>query len=250
MAGGGFRAVGDAQAFASLIGLAGRFQVGLADAAEMAKVLRGQHERFPRHASLVDLRALVHIDPAALGVLAEAMTALVPLNMTLTERGAVLRPDGVPGMAVAGFFQVLGAGYETRVFTDPDLALAWLFPDGAPTELASWMSLVDPRASVLTDRLRGELVASPMLSLERAARSLGVSARSLQRALHEDGSSFRHEAEVARVRLAQELLRDPERSIKDVASSVGMTATAFTTCFRRVTGSTPTRWRARGQAAT
>lgn len=216
-----------------------------ADAREMADVLRAQHEGLPRHLSLVDLRAVRHVDTTALAVLADVMTSLVPINRAVTVRGAVLRPDGVSGMAVAGFWQVLGAGYETRVFTDVNEAFTWLgFPQGPPPELAELTHLIDVHASALTDKLRATLVASPLLSLDAAARKLGLSGRSLQRALHDDGSSFRHESEVARVRLAQELLRDPERSIKDIASSIGMTPTGFTTCFRRVTGTTPTRWRA------
>lgn len=217
------------------------------DGDELSALLRGQHRDLPRHASLTDLRAVTHVDASALAAMAAAMVDAMPVNRVITTRGAVVRPPGVSGMAVAGFWQVVDGGYPTEVFTEPVAALTWLGHPAqrAARDLAAWTAAVDPSTSELADRVRAALGHGRIPTVGDLARRLGVSPRSLQRQLHRDGTSYRQEVEHARVRQAQELLREPGRSIKDVAARVGMSATAFATAFRRRTGLTPSAWRAR-----
>ncbi len=83
-------------------------------------------------------------------------------------------------------------------------------------------------------------------SLDGAAEALGVSVRTLQRRLRDGETSF--SAEVLRVRLdcARRLLVDSNRSITDIALSVGFaTSQHFSTCFREREGSTPRDYRER-----
>jgi AraC-like DNA-binding protein len=221
--------------------------IGAREASELATVLRAQHERVPRHASLVDLRRLLGVDEPAVAVLAAAMHASQRLNALVTTRSAVVRPPGLSGLAVAGFWQVVDAGYPVRVFVDPAAALRWL---GHPRtqitrDLAAWDRLhVACAGGDLTDRLRKLLARRPGLAAAAAARELAVSTRTLQRALAGDATSFRAESEGARVAAALELLRDDERSIKEVAAQVGMTSpSAFAALFRRRTGRSPRAWR-------
>ncbi|MCE9572267.1 MAG: helix-turn-helix transcriptional regulator [Deltaproteobacteria bacterium] len=224
--------------------------VARADAEELAAVLRGQHAGLPRHASLTDLRALVSIDASGLATLADAISAIAPVDAQITRRAAVVRPPGTAGMAVAGFWQVVEPGYPTRVFTDAPAALRWLGHPARRVEpdLAAWTALADPNGSQLLDRVRDALVDAPTCALADVARALAVSVRTLQRQLRIGGTSFRREVEVARIRVAQQLLDDPERPIKSVAARVGMSQAAFSTCFRRMTGVAPTTWRAQRAA--
>ncbi len=222
------------------------------DARAFADALRGQHRGLPRHASLADLHRVQHIGPEALGIIADAMLELAPVNAGITRRGAVVRPPGVAGMAVAGFWQLVDAGYPTRVFTDAAAALRWLGhpPRQIRADLAAWDEVADPTAGALAEQVRAVLTQAPTLSLAAVARRIGAAPRTVQRRLGDDGTSFRREADRARMAAARELLRDPTRSIKEVAARVGMTSTGFTTCFRRATGQAPTAWRADHAAPT
>lgn len=82
--------------------------------------------------------------------------------------------------------------------------------------------------------LRGEV------GLAVIARQLGTSARSLQRRLLADGTTFQAELDAARQALAERLLAEPGASVKAVAYAVGFAQLpAFTRAFRRWTGRAP-----------
>jgi AraC-like DNA-binding protein len=102
-----------------------------------------------------------------------------------------------------------------------------------------------------SDRLRDFLLVrlgSEKLSMERAARQLGMSVRSLRRRLTEEGTSYQDVAEVARAMVARRLLKDPERSIQETASLLGFSdSSAFYRAFKRWTGVTPSQFRRRDQ---
>jgi AraC-like DNA-binding protein len=82
----------------------------------------------------------------------------------------------------------------------------------------------------------------------RVARFLGVSARTLQRGLEREGTSFRETREGVLRELAAELLADPEIPIAEIAVRLGFAdAAAFGKAFRRWTGETPSSQRHRSQ---
>jgi len=82
-------------------------------------------------------------------------------------------------------------------------------------------------------------------SIERAARELGLSTRSLQRRLRESGATFKSELDAARIRRAERLLSEPEAKITAVAHEVGCASSqSFSALFKRLTGETPSEWRA------
>jgi AraC-like DNA-binding protein len=85
----------------------------------------------------------------------------------------------------------------------------------------------------------------PIGSLE-AARELGLSDRSLRRFLAAKGTSYRLLVRTLRQRHADDMLRDPERTIQDTASALGFAnVRAFHRAFKQWTGMTPGEFRRR-----
>jgi len=83
-----------------------------------------------------------------------------------------------------------------------------------------------------------------MTTKDEAARSLGVSARTLTRRLQEEGVSFRALLERARQDLAQGWLGNDGVAIHEVAYLLGYSEpSTFHRSFRRWTGQTPSAWR-------
>ncbi len=79
------------------------------------------------------------------------------------------------------------------------------------------------------------------------ARSLGMSPRTLQRRLEQEGTSFGRLLEDVRRQRALQLLALPGLSVGEVAFCLGYAnPRAFYRSFRRWTGCTPSQWRARG----
>jgi AraC-like DNA-binding protein len=100
------------------------------------------------------------------------------------------------------------------------------------------------------DRLR-EHVLDPRTTNRRdmtsAARSLGLSARSLRRKLQLEGESYTDVVDGALSTLAKRLLSDEQRTIEQTAYELGFSApSAFHKAFKRWTGVTPSDFR-RGQ---
>jgi len=81
-------------------------------------------------------------------------------------------------------------------------------------------------------------------SLEGAAASLGMSPRTLQRRLRDEGTSFRKVHDDARREIASDFLADPSFSISEVADRLGFgDVSAFDTAFKRWTRRTPRAYR-------
>jgi len=80
--------------------------------------------------------------------------------------------------------------------------------------------------------------------LSDIARELGMSERTLQRRMTEDGKSFRELLGNARQELGRQLLSDPSADIDEVACLLGyQDASSFYRAFREWEGTTPSRWR-------
>lgn len=81
---------------------------------------------------------------------------------------------------------------------------------------------------------------------DRVATILGMSLRTLQRRLGDEGTSFRAVRDQACLAHAVERLRDPATSVSHVADELGFAdVAAFGKAFRRWTGTTPSEWRRR-----
>lgn len=81
----------------------------------------------------------------------------------------------------------------------------------------------------------------------QAAQALGVSERTLARRLGEQRQTFEGLLDEARRALALQAVADPQRSLADIAQSLGFAeASTFYRAFRRWTGMPPARWRRQG----
>ncbi len=92
----------------------------------------------------------------------------------------------------------------------------------------------------------GEQLKAGDPSAAPVARRLGMSERTLQRRLKEEGQSYSGLLDEVRAALARAYLRDPELPLAEVAWLVGFSEqSAFTRAFKRWTGTTPRQWRVR-----
>ena len=95
-----------------------------------------------------------------------------------------------------------------------------------------------------TRRLAGEALIGGEPSAVQVARRLGMSERTLRRALADERTSFREIVEAVRRERARVLLDDPGRSIAEVALSLGFSElSAFSRAYKRWTGQAPSRGR-------
>ncbi len=103
-------------------------------------------------------------------------------------------------------------------------------------------------AGSVADRVRERIVAGlprAEVSLERVARELEMSSRTLQRRLHEEGTSHEALLDELRHRLSLEYLEKPHLGSEDVALLLGFSdSRAFRRAFKRWTGLSPGSFRA------
>jgi AraC-like DNA-binding protein len=106
---------------------------------------------------------------------------------------------------------------------------------------------VNDEAAPLEVRVRQAIetaLPSGAASAREVARGLGLSVRSLQRALAERGLTFSGEVDAAREVRALSLLRRPQLTVAEVAFMLGYAdSRVFHRSFRRWTGLTPTEYR-------
>ncbi|KFC65812.1 Transcriptional regulator, AraC family [Bosea sp. LC85] len=106
-------------------------------------------------------------------------------------------------------------------------------PGGAPRELLD----------VVMAQIRAQVLAGSV-SIDRAARPMGTSVRTLQRELNRLGTDFRSLVNAARIQRASELLRHMNGSITRVSAEMGYSSPAnFARAFQKVTGRTPREFR-------
>jgi AraC-like DNA-binding protein len=199
----------------------------------------------PPHASLVDASRLDAGDPRAFAALARYLRDNFDAFRTCVTRLALVRPTGLLGATVAGFFQVARAPYPVRVFDAFAPAIAWLRASELAGPLAAAIdaaSRTTPHLVALRRWLDHHLDDA---ELERAAKALSRAPRSLQRDLRDAGTSFQTELDAARIRLAKRLLADSDSPLTEIAYDIGCASPQhFSTLFRRVVGEPPSTWRA------
>jgi AraC-like DNA-binding protein len=203
----------------------------------------------PPHSAIVDARRLTGIDEEAFRVLSGFLGARAMHYGVNIIRQALVRPGGVVGALVAGFYDVTPAVFEEkrRFFTDAGKALTWL---GRPASLALEIDAAQAEASGESStgrRLRDWMRARPAkLTLEEAARALGLTARALQAQLQKDDTSFRREVNRARVEVAKDLLAGSDTKLSAIALDVGCGSLPhFSALFRKEAGCSPSEWRRR-----
>jgi AraC-like DNA-binding protein len=106
-------------------------------------------------------------------------------------------------------------------------------PGGAPRGLLD----------VVMEQIRAQVLTGSV-SIERAARPMGTSVRTLQRELDRLGTDFRSLTNAARIQRAIELIRHTNGSITRVSAEMGYSSPAnFARAFQKVTGRTPREFR-------
>ena len=119
-------------------------------------------------------------------------------------------------------------------------------------QVEALLAKLPPRDDFLAG-LRRELadeLTQGALDLERVARRMHTSTRTLQRRLHEAGITFQAYADEVRRDLTLERLTAPGATITEVAFLAGFSdVSAFHRAFRRWTGSTPAEYRRRALSA-
>ncbi|MGI4735468.1 MAG: AraC family transcriptional regulator ligand-binding domain-containing protein [Janthinobacterium lividum] len=115
-------------------------------------------------------------------------------------------------------------------------------------------TITGPPAQRLRDKLTGYLLANAYLGLpplEALAANFNTSARSLQRKLHEEGTSYQEVADKVRKSLALVYLQAGSHSLKEVSYLLGYNeSSAFSRAFKRWTGNSPAHYVATRQAPT
>jgi AraC-like DNA-binding protein len=193
-------------------------------------------------------------DPAAFRDIHEHVRQHVDRFSRFVRRQAIVHAGGLSGAAVAGFLPTLGIHYQWESFRTLADAFAWLGDRDAPAVLAEVEAMarevlgVPPATAAVRDYLERQRELKGA-TLRAAGRFIGNSARSLQRRLAAEGTSFRAELARARVRAATPLLLDGTAKLEAIARTVGCSSqTALTRLFRRLTGETPLQLRARRRA--
>lgn len=104
-----------------------------------------------------------------------------------------------------------------------------------------------PQPRSLTQQLQRYLAAQPIArvpDLPQAARALNTSARSLRRRLAREGVSYRDIKQTALQHSATRLLRDPLRTLQEIAHALGFAdASSFNRAYKRWAGLTPGQFR-------
>jgi AraC-like DNA-binding protein len=211
-------------------------------ARELVAILDAHDFAVPR-LSLFDASGIDAIETESFAIITEYQNRRRADLSNCVQRQAIVTPRGMPGAIVTGYRAVFDFSYPVEFFTERMPALEFL---GRGDALAAVDELATSSSRPLLVRLRTLLGTSLSLVLSDAARQLGVSERSLQRYLQTEGTSFLDEVQTARIAEAKRLLSETDRKLTAIATDVGCASLqSFSTMFRRVTGETPSEFRAR-----
>ncbi|MFO0550148.1 MAG: AraC family transcriptional regulator [Polyangiaceae bacterium] len=208
-------------------------------------------ERSPLHDAYVDTRRLTGIDPAAFEVLASYLGPRAVAFASNVRRQAIVRPEGVIGALVAGFYDVTPSATpeKTAVVTTPAAAMEWLRREDS-TGLLTEIDDAELHASAgapVVRALRAHLAREPRTPrLDRVAAALGLGPSELRRELDGVGTTLRAEVNAARMTAARALLTTSERKLSVIALELGFRSLShFSSAFKKAVGVSPTEWRVR-----
>ncbi|WP_437984117.1 AraC family transcriptional regulator [Sorangium sp. So ce117] len=239
-------------------------------------------QRFSRHFAVIStaVRHVLHVDRTEARLVREHAPGATPhrvatefgfANIVLRFRALAatpLSPSSVqfrhPRCAeIEAYTRIFACPVRFRAPCDaivlPRAALATPMKGAAPElcavlerHAALLVQKLPPAHASLVERARHALAlelhgGAPKLAT--VAKRLGLSARTLQRRLSEDGFPFRALVEKTREELALRYLEDPALGLAEIGSLVGFSdVSAFYKAFRRWTGSTPGQLRERSVA--
>jgi len=202
------------------------------------------------HRSLIDARHLAAVEPRSFAVLSRYVETHHARLGAQVQSLAIVRPPGLEGAVVAGFFQVLPPPYPVHVVDSVDAALAALGED--VDALRSLRAFLDATADdeLLHARLRALCRERPLLELDEAARILLVSTRTLQRRLQAAGTSFSKVVAEGRLQEARARIEGSDVPLTTIALDVGFSSLQHLgQATRRAFGLSPSALRARARGA-
>lgn len=202
------------------------------------------------HPNYGDYSAVSGIELGLMGEVAERLRQRQRLARFITQQAIVVPTGfGLPGAFESMFRLAARLPLNLGVFSERVAAFEWL---GCSQQQAEWHAqwvakqLREQQGEhALTSSLR-TLLEGPdrPVRLADVARRMHMSARTLQRRLDQEGTSFRRELLHARVEAAKELLRGTNDKISTIADIVGFCSTShFSEAFRRLTSLSPAAWR-------
>lgn len=201
------------------------------------------------HRSLVDVRFVESVDAAAFEVLQRYVeTHHATLKARVTSL-TLVRPAGLVGAVVAGFYSVLDSPYPTKDFARLEDAAQWLSLEPAVTgALAALVAEHSGRTPLLVDLHACLDVLGAKTPMGRVAKELGLAARTLQRRLSEQRTTFAREVMAHRLREARARMLGSAEPLTAIALDCGFASLQhFSTAFRKAEGAPPAAWRrARG----
>jgi AraC-like DNA-binding protein len=136
------------------------------------------------------------------------------------------------------------AALDLPFVTHNEDLLALLLPelDAGLATLEKNQAFPDEVDAVLARSLHGQRP-----SVESLARELGVSSRTLQRRLTENGTSYQQRLDGVRQRISRHLLQSTDLALGEIAYFLGFEEiNSFWRAFSQWEGVTPKQWRARG----
>jgi AraC-like DNA-binding protein len=194
----------------------------------MAALLRFASEALVTELRPVEVR-FEHEAPADLTEHARLFAAPIVFSAPATE---LVLPAALLGLPVAG----------------ADLVLGGLIRNQAEAALAGRGTSGDLLDSLRTE-LRRRIAEGLDLTLADASAALNLGPRTLQRALAQQGLTFRSLADELRIEAARRMLADPQLGLAEIAHRLGFSQpSAFHRAFRRATGTTPRQFRLRLRA--
>lgn len=153
------------------------------------------------------------------------------------ERQAMIVPEGLDGVMVAGAMTMTGVPHALRVVHTAADAIAFLdHPDAATAYAAASELVATHRGSPgMLARLRAHLARNlNVATIESSAVALGMSTRTLQRELQRLRTSFSDQLRQVRIATAERLLVHSDLEIKTIAAQVGLgTASRMSAALRR-----------------
>lgn len=195
------------------------------------------------HDLILDYRLVEVIDPEAFRVIADWVRGNSEALARVTTRVALVKPaDPFAAATVAGFYSVVKAPYPSQLCDTIAEAEAWL---GVPTAaIIDEIHEVSSAGHTVMTSLGTLLEKQPSAGVEDAASALGMTARTLQRRLKDEGTTFLVESRKAKIRRAKHLLTTTDDKISAIANAVGCaSAQHFTELFRAEVGVPPGTWR-------
>lgn len=198
----------------------------------------------PISALVIDARSAgIDAVGSALAPIGRALHGLVAaLSPTLTQV-ALLAPYDWTTPWWHGLALLAERAPAWRTFTDPVDVCLWL-RRGA-TDPAILGPAPDPLVDPLVATLDAAVRAMPGADLRSISRRLGLSKRSLQRALERRGLAFHALRTRVRLELAEALLTCPDPKISSIGFEIGFASAGhFIRWFRAHRGLTPGAWRA------